>query len=93
MEKSNLKSVLESLLFVSGEPVKIGKLAKICNTAKNDIEDALLELDAEFQKEERGLSIIKKGDFRPIGDESQKFGICKPNDKRRAKRRSFPVFA
>jgi segregation and condensation protein B len=62
MEKSNLKSVLESLLFVSGEPVKIGKLAKICNTAKNDIEAALLELDEEFQKEERGLSVIRKDD-------------------------------
>jgi segregation and condensation protein B len=62
MEKSKLKSVLESLLFISGEPVKIGKLAKICNTAKNDIEIALSEIEAEFQKEERGLIIIKKDD-------------------------------
>lgn len=62
MEKSNLKSALESLLFISGEPVKIGKLAKICDAAKNDIETALSELDAEFQKEERGLIIVKKDD-------------------------------
>jgi segregation and condensation protein B len=62
MEKTNLRSVLESLLFVSGEPVKTGKLAKICNIAKNDIEVALLEIEGEFQKEGRGLIIIKKED-------------------------------
>jgi len=62
MEKSSLKSVLESLLFISGEPVKIGKLAKICDTAKDDIEAILLEMDADFRKEERGLIIIRKDD-------------------------------
>lgn len=61
MDSQKLKSVIESLLFVSGEPVKKQTLAKICQISKNEAEAAVGELAEEYQKN-RGLRIIGKGD-------------------------------
>jgi len=62
MEKSKLKSVLESLLFVSGEPIKIAKLAKIIEVEKKEIVEAITEISKEYQENERGLMILENGD-------------------------------
>jgi segregation and condensation protein B len=60
MEK--LKSIIESLLFVSGEPVKVGRLAKICEAPKAEVENALMALSAEFSAKQSGFSVIRRGD-------------------------------
>ncbi len=62
MEKDKLKSILESLLFVSGEPVMVSRLAKISGAPKAEIENAVMILSGEYESRERGLRIIKKGD-------------------------------
>jgi segregation and condensation protein B len=62
MEVSQLKSILESLLFVSGEPIKISKLSKICGAKKDDILTALDELNQYYQGNERGFAILQKED-------------------------------
>lgn len=62
METKNLKSAVESLLFVSGEPAKLAKIAKICNVSKNEVADAIQELNRDYQKEARGFAIIQKED-------------------------------
>jgi segregation and condensation protein B len=62
MDKSKIKSVLESLLFVSGDPVKLAKLAKICQLGRKEIEEAIGDLDKIFQEQKRGIRIIKKDD-------------------------------
>ena len=54
----NLKSIIESLLFVSGEPIKIKRLAKLCKVAVGEVENALMELQNEYRS--RGLRILKK---------------------------------
>jgi len=60
MDHKKLKSVVESLLFVSGEPVKISKLAKITRAPAPNIENAIMELSGEYVNNERGIVIIKK---------------------------------
>lgn len=60
MEKSKLKSILESLLLISGEPIGAQKLAKICGIPKNEVEGSLAELEKEYQGN-RGLRIISGG--------------------------------
>lgn len=60
MENTKLRSVLESLLFVCGEPVKTARLAKIAGVGKNEVEAALNELSGDYKKGERGLRIIQK---------------------------------
>lgn len=63
MDKNNLKSRLESLLFVSGKPVGYKKLAGILKIEKTqEVADLLNELNAEYQSNQRGFRIVFKSD-------------------------------
>lgn len=67
MEKDKLKSTLESLLFVSGEPIKLSKLAKICQVGKEKIEESLEEMNNCYSEQNKGLRIIRKDDSIQLG--------------------------
>ncbi|MDP3963205.1 MAG: SMC-Scp complex subunit ScpB [bacterium] len=56
-----LSAVLEALLFIAGEPVKIKKLAKIANSKEVDVRAALEELSAAHE-ERKGLRVLVKDD-------------------------------
>jgi len=58
---SNLKSAIESLLFVSGEPVKLAKLAKICDVSRNEIAAEIEALNGEY-RDNRGFMVVQKED-------------------------------
>lgn len=62
MEIEKIKSAIESLLFISGEPMKISKLAKITEVSKEDAENALMMLKADYSAQKRGIAIIRKED-------------------------------
>jgi segregation and condensation protein B len=55
----SLKSQLESLLFVAIKPLAVKELATLTSTKNKEVEDALGELEIEYQSAERGLSLIK----------------------------------
>ncbi len=59
MQQEKLKSVIESLLFVSDEPITIGKLAKFCGVEIEEVNNTLLSLEADYGAQIRGLAIIK----------------------------------
>lgn len=71
MDTMKLKSILESLLFVSGEPIKISRLAKICNTGKNEIEGLLEAMEKDCDEQKRGLRIIRKADSVQLGTDPE----------------------
>ena len=54
------KSLVESLLFVADHPVPIRDLAEALEVDTDEIESALLSLDADYQ--ERGIRLQRKGD-------------------------------
>lgn len=60
MEK--LKSQIESILFISGEPVKISRIVKVTGASKPEIENAIMILQGEYSSGQRGLVILKKED-------------------------------
>jgi segregation and condensation protein B len=62
MDIDKLKSIIESILFLSGEPVKISKLAKITGAKAPEIENALMVLCNDYSST-RGMVIIRKEDF------------------------------
>jgi segregation and condensation protein B len=62
METEKLKSAIESILFVSGEPVKISRIAKITGAPKPEVENAIMLLQGECSANGRGMIIIKKED-------------------------------
>lgn len=61
MDQQKLKSIIESILFISGEPVKISKIAKITFARLPEIENAIMILQNDYASA-RGLAIIKKED-------------------------------
>ncbi|MCK9379094.1 MAG: SMC-Scp complex subunit ScpB [Candidatus Moranbacteria bacterium] len=56
----NLKSIIESILFVSGEPLAISKICKITKQEKEEVERALGELAKEYSEGKKGIGIIRK---------------------------------
>lgn len=51
-------SIFESLLFVSGEPIKLRELALIIEGSEDFAEDILKELMLKYEAEERGIRLI-----------------------------------
>jgi segregation and condensation protein B len=59
-EPLSLKAILESLLFVSAEPVAVSTLGSTLDLPEAEIEQALQVLDLEYR--DRGLQIQRLGD-------------------------------
>ncbi len=58
MDEERLKAVLESLLFASGEPVSLARLAAVLEpVTKEAIRKALADLKADFHREGRGVML------------------------------------
>lgn len=54
----NLKSILESLIFTAGKPIKISKLAKLLNLNEENIRSAVEDLQDEYQNSRRGIRLL-----------------------------------
>lgn len=55
----NLRGHIEALLFVSGDPLSIGRLADILNIDRLNVEELVGGLKDEMDASDRGLTIIK----------------------------------
>lgn len=56
----NLPNIIESILFVYGEPMKISRLAEILNKKEAEVEEALAILRSNLT--ERGLKLTQNND-------------------------------
>lgn len=56
---TNHKSIIESLLFVSGEPVALKNIARLLDISADEVEKSVEDLSKEY-KENRGLKILNK---------------------------------
>jgi len=54
----SLKSQFESLLFVAIKPLSLKELADLTKAKTKEVEEALAELEAEYQSGEHGLNLI-----------------------------------
>jgi segregation and condensation protein B len=62
MPKSkNLKSILESLLFVAEKPVSVKELAGVTGNMISDVQNTLLEIEKEYS--DRGIRMVRKGEY------------------------------
>lgn len=74
MEMDKLKSVIESLLFLSGEPIRIGKISKITKAGEPEIENALELLSKDYSGG-RGMIIIRKEDSVQMASSPENSGF------------------
>lgn len=52
---------MESLLFLSGEPIGIERLAQAAEATEEEVEEALAALEEVYQAPNRGLSLVRRG--------------------------------
>lgn len=62
MENENIKSIIESILFVSGEPIKIKKIAAVAKLTSEEVKKGIESLRQDFVSANRGIRIIEKDD-------------------------------
>lgn len=60
-ESKNLKSILESLLFVAEKPVSAKELALVTGHMIIDVQKTLTEITKEY--EDRGIRLVRKGEY------------------------------
>ncbi|MCF7873573.1 MAG: SMC-Scp complex subunit ScpB [Candidatus Omnitrophica bacterium] len=58
MEKENIKSILESLLFVNEKPIQLSDISRILEIKSKDIKQAVEELKTEYSNRNSGISIV-----------------------------------
>ena len=57
MANKTIKSAIESMMFVWGEPLNIKDMADIFGVDRNEVYDCCKELQAEYEQERRGIVI------------------------------------
>ncbi|HEX8974033.1 MAG TPA: SMC-Scp complex subunit ScpB [Patescibacteria group bacterium] len=62
MEQEKLQSIIESVLFVSGEGIKKSKLAKIAGVENGVLEEVLGKLTEKYSLPRSGLTLLAKGE-------------------------------
>ena len=71
METETLKSAIESILFISGEPVKVLKLVQVTGATKPEVENSLMMLSAELDSQNRGFVILRHNDCAQLATNPQ----------------------
>lgn len=59
MDEKMIKSIIESVLFVWGEPLNIKDIARILEVSKDKARKYIGELQSEFDEQHRGIKIIE----------------------------------
>lgn len=62
MEINELKKHIESLLFISGEPMSLKNLVKILEISEEEIKNAIESLKSDFSEQNRGLTIVESSE-------------------------------
>ena len=62
MELNEAPQIIEAILFVAGEPVKIGDLAAALGIGELETMRAVEELERSFETEKRGIAVKRYGD-------------------------------
>ncbi len=59
MDKTNVKSILEALLFINERPIEVGELTEVLEISRKETEAALEELSLEYKERSSGICIVK----------------------------------
>lgn len=59
MEINKIKSIIEAILFASGNQVDIKQLMLLLEISKDELDEIILSMQEEYKSENRGIEIIK----------------------------------
>lgn len=63
MNNREIKSIIESILFVWSEPLHIDELMKIIELNKKETREILKEMKSEFDHHQRGIELVEMDDY------------------------------
>ena len=70
MEQADIPKVVEAILFVSGEPVETAELERALEVTTLELSAALDELESGYDRERRGLRLLRFGGHVQLGTRS-----------------------
>lgn len=73
MERNEQKAVLEAVLFTMGEAVETERLASVLEISKKEIRELLLEMKAEYDQTDRGVTLMELEDSFQMCTKSQMY--------------------
>ena len=95
--KKSIKSALESMMFVWGEPLDVKTAADVFNMNRQEINDCFLELQKEYEQEGRGIVIreVNKAFQFVTREENADYieRLCTPVKARRLSQSALEVLA
>lgn len=62
VDKKELETLLEGILFAAGDPVKVSRIAEVLCLQEDDILNCARELDGSYKFERRGIRIVTLAD-------------------------------
>ena len=62
MEKLNIRSVIESILFLSGEAVEVNRLAEVLEIETSDVHNAVVDINEVYTRNDSGIFITRLDD-------------------------------
>ena len=95
--RKKLKSALESMMFVWGEPLSVNDGATVLETDRKEVRELLRELKNEYEQEGRGIRIREINDsfqFMTLKDNEQFIEkLCRPVKVKRLSQAALEVLA
>ena len=97
MASKTIKSAIESMMFVWGEPLAIKDIADIFNVDKKEIYEACKELQEEYEQEGRGIVIREVNKSFQFVTRKENLGyierLCTPVRRRRLSQSALETLA
>ena len=85
MEKDKIKGIIEAILFAAGREVKINELMSALELSSEEIINAVNSLKLDYEKEDRGLSIINVEDSYQLCTKKEYYEYIYPVFDKRSK--------
>ena len=86
MNKAEIKSAVESMLFIWGDPLDIKDIVNILEADKNKVEEAIDALILDYKSEDRGIVLKKFGECYQLKTKDKNYSyvstLYKPNTHR-----------
>ena len=85
MEKNKGKAVIEAILFSAGRVIKINELMAIMELSSDEVISLVNSLQEDYQKEDRGIEIIKVEDGYQLATKKEMYEYLYPIFDKRSK--------
>lgn len=97
MEKQTIESIVEALLFASGEALPLEKMAEIVEIGQDELQSVLTDMMDRYNFEKRGIKIIRLGNKYQMATRGEYSGyiqkIVEPRKKNPLSKATLEVLA